>query len=367
VDSRHFTVAVPGEIPLPRTRFALVEVPDLEVIGELHPEARDVWIGAGPTPRSLHRLLWLCAHPVKWGMLPSLSFMAPLMDRVVNTVPWGEHRGGMWIRATGADAEGAVTRSWHLLAEGDMGPHIPAMACEIIIRGLLDGTVPGPGARPASGTLSLAQYEQVFAARGIKTGFRERREVQRLGPHRAVMGTAYERLSAPLRRLHGLDGQPLHEGVAEVEGATNALGSLVARVFGFPRAGGAVHVALDIERHGDRQRWTRRFGGRAMTSVLEAGKPGSWAEHHLVERFGPLEFAAALVERDGGLSLHLRGWRAFGIPMPRFLMPRTEAREHAEGGRFRFSVEIRLPVIGRLVRYAGWLEPRPAAHESEAA
>jgi hypothetical protein len=43
--------------------------------------------------------------------------------------------------------------------------------------------------------------------------------------------------------------------------------------------------------------------------------------------------------------------------MPRWLMPRVDAREHAADGVFHFAVEIALPAIGRLVRYEGWLKP----------
>jgi hypothetical protein len=38
-------------------------------------------------------------------------------------------------------------------------------------------------------------------------------------------------------------------------------------------------------------------------------------------------------------------------------MPRVAAYEHAADGRFNFSVDIGLPVFGRIVRYDGWLEP----------
>jgi hypothetical protein len=52
-----------------------------------------------------------------------------------------------------------------------------------------------------------------------------------------------------------------------------------------------------------------------------------------------------------------RRWRLLGIPMPRFLLPTGAAREHADGGRFNFDVEIRLPLVGLVVAYRGWLAP----------
>jgi len=49
----------------------------------------------------------------------------------------------------------------------------------------------------------------------------------------------------------------------------------------------------------------------------------------------------------------------FGIPLPRRLAPGGIAYESAEDGRFRFFVEITLPLIGLIVRYQGWLAARP--------
>jgi hypothetical protein len=42
--------------------------------------------------------------------------------------------------------------------------------------------------------------------------------------------------------------------------------------------------------------------------------------------------------------------------MPNWFLPRGDAFEHAEGGRFNFHVEITLPLVGHVVTYKGWLE-----------
>ena len=56
-ESRYFTVAPPGRVPLGRIRFSLVDVPDLKVLPELWPSLKSIWIGAGPVPEILHRAL----------------------------------------------------------------------------------------------------------------------------------------------------------------------------------------------------------------------------------------------------------------------------------------------------------------------
>ena len=78
----------------------------------------------------------------------------------------------------------------------------------------------------------------------------------------------------------------------------------------------------------------------------------------MVERFGPMAFAMALVIDGDRLHVVVRRWSAFGIPMPLWLAPAGEAYESAEEGRFNFHVEIGHPLMGRIVRHDGWLARR---------
>ena len=75
----------------------------------------------------------------------------------------------------------------------------------------------------------------------------------------------------------------------------------------------------------------------------------------LIERFGILDFALALVAENGRLSLIPRRWSVFGIPLPKFLLPNGESFETQRDGAFHFNVEIALPLIGRIVAYKGRL------------
>jgi hypothetical protein len=346
ISSRTMTVNVPGKVPLPPIRFALVEVPDLAVLPAEWPAAREVWIGAGPTPAVLHRLLWLASWLVRWRLLPSLLPLAPLMDWVVNTVRWGEHRGGMIVEVTGSGR----TRAWHMLAEGDVGPLIPSMAIEAIIRKCLDGEVPWPGARPAHRELELRDYEAMFARRGISSGIRE----QSGGTlYEEALGPAYGQLARPIQELHGFSSAAHYEGRAEVTGAANALAAPIARLFGFPRSGQDLPLAVTLSRQDGVETWRRDFAGQILVSTQALGE-GRYAGL-VVERFGPTAFGMAVTEDDGRLQLILRRWDLFGLPMPRFLLPRVTAGEHADDGQFHFHVEIALPLLGRLVRYEGWL------------
>ena len=71
---------------------------------------------------------------------------------------FGEHRGGMLVEAQGERDGKRVTKSWHLLAEGEDGPFIPSMAIEAIIRKWLKGERPMIGARAAIHALETVEF-----------------------------------------------------------------------------------------------------------------------------------------------------------------------------------------------------------------
>src|SRR5262249_50263450 len=94
--------------------------------------------------------------------------------RVRLRLRWGADRGGMFVAMTGEREDRiAVERSWELVAEGDDGPFIPAMAAAAIIGGCAAGQRPVPGARAALGEADPAAFAPLFAARRIVTGYRE--------------------------------------------------------------------------------------------------------------------------------------------------------------------------------------------------
>lgn len=100
-ESMRYTIAVPGKVPLKNIHFSLVDVPDLQVLPPEHSTLKDIWMGAGPVPESLHRILNMLAIARAKLNLPSFAPMAPLFYKVLNLMKFGEHRGGMFVHATG--------------------------------------------------------------------------------------------------------------------------------------------------------------------------------------------------------------------------------------------------------------------------
>jgi hypothetical protein len=173
--------------------------------------------------------------------------------------------------------------------------------------------------------------------------------------YRRVLGERYELMPAPLRVLHDMkDGRAA--GRAEIDGAATGAGRLIARLFGMPRAGSDVSVTVDFASRGDGEIWSRDFAGQRLRSTQYPGA-GRW-RGMLVERLGVMTYVLAVPVSPDGLDLKIVAGRCLGLPMPRFALPRIVASERVDAqGRFRFAVEIGLPLVGRLVRYRGWLEP----------
>jgi hypothetical protein len=356
IDSRAFTIAPPGRLPLHARRFSLVEVPDLTLLPELWPGLRTVWMGVGTSPeiwlRGLNALAWL----VRLRLLPSLTPLTALIQNTRSRLSWGEHRGGMFVTVEGMLADGArAERSWHMIAEGDDGPFVPSMAAEAIIRHCLAGRMPSPGARAGVNDVELADYEATFARRRIATGTR-----QSPPPgeplYRRILGEAYGSLPRPIQVMHDLTRDLTAAGVASVERGRSVLSRLVALIVGLPPAGEDVPVKVTFRLDNGREHWQRDFAGKRFASTQEEGQGRN--ARLLCERFGPLNLAMALVIEGDRLRLVLRRWSIFGVSLPLWLAPRSDTYEHVGDGRFRFHVAISHPLTGLIVRYRGWLLPQ---------
>jgi hypothetical protein len=356
-EGMHYTISPPGRLPLKNTYFSLVDVPDLQVLPNLWPELKSVWMGAGPVPELLHRMLNAMAWLVRWRIIPTLRPFAPIFLRAIDMMRHGDHRGGMFVEIEGQESDGKTsTRSWHLLAEGDDGPYIPCMALEAVVIRILQGKLPPAGARPASGDLELEDYEHLFARRTIFTGRRDASaDYSSHSIFKTLLAKAWGQLPTPVQDFHHA-AEALHLcGTATVERGKGWLGKAVAAVFGFPAAGSDIAVDVLFEKRGDCETWTRSFAGRSFSSLISAGAGRS--DKLLHERFGPLTFELALVVDDGKLRYIVAGWKFLGIVLPRSWAPRGDSYESAKNGRFAFDIEIAHPWTGLIVKYSGTLAP----------
>ncbi len=354
-ETMRYTICPPGHLPLNNTLFSLVDVPDLKVLPEIWRELDSIWLGAGPVPEILHRMLIGLSWLVRFKILPSLLPLAPLFHFVINILRWGEHRGGMFVSVVGTSQNGGrIERSWHLLAEGEDGPFIPSMAIQAIVLQILAGKIPPVGARAATRELEVEDYEAIFERRRIYTGQRESKSDGDAPLYMRILGEAWDALPAPLAAMHNITAKEQRaEGVARVVRGRNLIGRLIANMFDFPQAGENVPVKVEFQRIEGGELWIRDFAGRKFSSFQSEGR--SYADKLLVEKFGPATFWLAPVLEDGKLHLVTRRWSVFGIRLPLALSPNASTYEYEENGKFCFHVEVKHPLTGLIVHYEGRL------------
>jgi hypothetical protein len=168
-----------------------------------------------------------------------------------------------------------------------------------------------------------------------------------------VLGATWKELPAEIRKLHDIDGSACFSGHASVTRGRSLIAMLVGRLVGFPPEADDVAVQVTMRCANGREHWRRDFAGHGFSSLLTAGK-GRFS-NLVCERFGLVNIAMSLELDNGRLNYLPRGWTLVGIPMPRFLAPQGNTYEYVEDGKFRFHAEVRLPLVGHIVTYEGWL------------
>ncbi|MBB2823325.1 UNVERIFIED_ORG: hypothetical protein GGD59_006631 [Rhizobium esperanzae] len=357
IEAMRVTIAPPGVTPLKSRNFLLVDAPDLALLPGRFADLQSSFTGVGTEPQVLQRLLGFAAGLTRRKLLPSLTPFARLMQRASHGLAIGERRGGMFVRLSGLDAAGKpLACGWHLIAEGDDGPFIPVTGVAALVRRLLTGVRPENGARPATGELRLEDFEAEFRRFSIASGVRAESEGAGLPLYHRVLGSAFARLPAAISAMHApapAGSARIASGRARIERGSGWLARIVARLIGFPPAGEDVPVTVRFTADGEKEIWTRDFGGKSFHSQQLEGKGRD--RHLLTEVFGPFRVLVALVPEGERLRLVVRGWRFCGMPLPLFLAPGGETYEEAREGRFHFHVEIGGRLTGLVVRYTGWL------------
>lgn len=309
---------------------------------------RRTFAGAGLEVSLFHVGLWALSWLVRGRLVPTLAPIAPLLSAIADRLRFlGTDRGGLRLEAHA----GSQCRVWYLIAEGGDGPFVPVTPAAALVRKLAVG-LPARGALPCLGLLTLAEIEAEWRRAGLRVAAGWSDTDLRPSLYRRVLGVAYDRQSRAGQALHDA-GSSHWRGRCSVSGAQTLAGRLVSWLFQLPAATDDAPIAVEFAASGTGELWTRRIGTRVMRSRQFIGvrKPAGC----VVERFGVLDFDLEVQVAQERLRLVMRGARCFGLPLPRALWPRIEATESEQEDRFCFDVQIGLPLVGRLVRYRGWL------------
>lgn len=168
--------------------------------------------------------------------------------------------------------------------------------------------------------------------------------------YQQVMGPAFALLPAAVQRFHALQGRQVLQGWVEVERPATFAARCLAWCLGAPRDARQGPLRFELQAQAGAEVWTRHFPGKTMQSRL-AG-----AGSHLVERLGATRLVFALDAAPQQLAMRLVRLDFLGVPCPRWLMPRIEAHESGNAGRFHFRVQASLALVGVVAAYRGHLE-----------
>jgi len=181
----------------------------------------------------------------------------------------------------------------------------------------------------------------VFGAAGV---------VQEKAPENALidcMDGAFAKLPEVVQRAHR--GTIQLTGTASVQRG-RGLGGLVAAIMGLPKSNPKADLTVTAWHFPDQIVWSRSFDGRTFESTFRRD------EDFLVERMGPLSLYLQPMCEGGRLVYRLIAVRLGPIPLPRVLAPSMIAWEAERDGKYGFEVAVDLPILGRMIRYAGALD-----------
>jgi hypothetical protein len=155
---------------------AACDVPDLELLPRLYPEARTVEFRAALELGTQQSALWLAASLRRHGVQVPLERWAGALDWVASRMnAMGGTLAGMLVSVLGRRADGSrACAEWHLTADALHGPEIPCMPAILLARKLASGSIAQRGAFACTGFLSLPEFEREFARWRITTVMRER-------------------------------------------------------------------------------------------------------------------------------------------------------------------------------------------------
>ena len=349
--NERFVIAGVGIRPV-----ALCDTPDLDLLVSRYAPRIAAEFKAGLELGVMHRGLRLLGFLRSRKFLPPLAllarpirFIASLLDK------YGSDRGGMFIRVTGKDGKNQAVRAcWSLAAGQGVGPTTPALPALALIQRIAAGGTLVPGAYAAAGHVHYDEMLSHLNRLGIETQMSVE-VLPTLQLFERALGTAWQSLPEITRRIHLADPSVILAGEAQVEGAENAAGRFIARIFGFPEAARNVPVRVVIEGDGEAEQWARHYPTRTMRSVMTAPDP---ARSTVEEHMGPFHFRLKLLGSPEGIDLVPEAVSFRGLPLPLWVLPAITATERASAdGRHLFNVHVSLAPFGRLVHYRGWLKP----------
>lgn len=178
--------------------------------------------------------------------------------------------------------------------------------------------------------------------------------------YQSILGADFDQVPWEIREMHSF--ARVARGKADVSRGRSMAAGLICRLANLPNARKDVVVETTFAPIDGGERWTRRFDGQPFQTDMMAGNGETFP--CMEERLGPFLFKMRVTASEEGIDLAPEKVFLGPLPIPLALAPSAAGRERVRGGRYRFSVEVTFPLIGKVFGYDGWLEPAELVAES---
>jgi saccharopine dehydrogenase-like NADP-dependent oxidoreductase len=334
-------------------RASLAETPDLDVLVVDFQPRVSARFHAGLELGIMHNGMRALSKLRHLGLFPKLTLLAGVLTPPAQFFGrFGTDTGGMVIQAEGIDASGeAAYAEAQLTATHGHGPVIPSLPAVALLKKIVEEKLAFRGASHAGRHLRTGDIMALVPDLSIRHKTETRSRGKPL--FRRVLGASFEKMPETTKDLHRGAPAVIGEGRADIEAPDGVIGRAISALFRFPKPGKDVPVSVLVEQTETGERWLRRYPGRDMLSFMGNADPD---RQTLEERFGPLAFRMKITGHADGLDMEMVSARCGPFRLPKFATPHIIATERTDGsGRHVFDVSICLPVIGKVVCYAGWI------------
>jgi hypothetical protein len=173
-----------------------------------------------------------------------------------------------------------------------------------------------------------------------------------------ILAGRWNEVDLKVRNSH-LTGSVLRaECRLDVEDGANVFGKIARRIVLLPAPVRDAPVELVIREAPGGELWERKFPDNTLSSV-QYRSPDSC----LVDRFGIIAFHFRLTVSEGSIHhIHRRTYLHLGsivFRLPLWLSPTVVSHESADAveNASRINVSLSLPLVGRVLAYAGIVQP----------
>ena len=167
--------------------------------------------------------------------------------------------------------------------------------------------------------------------------------------YKRVLGKQYVVLPKAVQQLHDYSNAISYEGKITAKRGGNFFCKILATLCFLPRSGEILPLRVTFVQEGDVEKWIREFGTQKFTTIqMQDG-------NKICEKLGPIKLLFTWSASTDALTLVLSRLLLFGVPFPRLLLPKIQAHETENDNAFALYLQVKLPYLGLLIEYSGWL------------